>query len=79
MPMGGILAYSVPDGAQVLIDGKEEYSIFGVARTPAIIRDISASTHSITFRLLGYKDITMSIRVPQGGYANIAAIMIPAK
>lgn len=79
MPTGMILAYSVPDGAQVFIDGSVASSIFGIARTPAIIREVSAGTRNVTFRLPGYKEITVSTEVPQGGASTVTAILIPTK
>ena len=74
MPTGTILAYSIPDGAQVLIDGSIAPTMFGFARTPALIDQISAGSHNVTFRLPGYSDITMSTQVPQGGYSTVTAI-----
>jgi hypothetical protein len=75
MPTGGILAYSIPDGAQVLIDGSVEPTMFGFARTPAMIKEIAAGIRRVTFRLPGYTEITMSTEVPQGGYSTVTAIL----
>lgn len=77
MPTGIILAYSVPDGAQVLVDGFAQYTLFGIARTPAVIHNIPAGTRIVTFRLSGYEDFTISTNIPQGGYSNVTAIMNP--
>ncbi len=77
MPTGTILAYSIPDGAQVLIDGYMEPTIFGFARTPALIDQVSAGTHDVTFTLPGYSNKTISIKIPQGGYSTVTAILIP--
>lgn len=79
MPTGTILAYSIPDGAQVLIDGSIAPTMFGYARTPALIDTISAGVHNVTFKLPGYVDKTMSTEVPQGGYTTVTAILNPAK
>lgn len=75
MPTGTILAYSVPDGAQVLIDGYVAQSMFGIARTPTIIHEVAAGTRNVTFRLPGYTDVTISTEVPQGGYSTVTAIL----
>lgn len=75
MPTGTILAYSIPDGAQVLIDGTTAPTRFGFARTPAIVDGVSAGTHNVTFRLPGYVETTISTEVPQGGYTTITAIL----
>lgn len=77
MPTGTILAYSIPDGAQVLVDGSIAPTRFGFARTPAIIDQVSAGTHNVTFRLPGYVDVTMSTDVPQGGFTTVTAILQP--
>lgn len=77
MPTGIILAYSIPDGADVLIDNASTFSRFGTARTPALIPGISAGTHNVTFKLPGYIEKTMSIQLQQGGYATVTAILDP--
>ncbi len=77
MPTGTILAYSIPDGAQVLVDGGVVPTMFGFARTPTIIHEVAAGTHSITFRIPGYIDERLFTEVPQGGYTTITAIMRP--
>jgi hypothetical protein len=79
MPTGIILAYSVPDGAQVLIDGSVTPSMFGFARTPAIISEVAAGTRNVTFRLPGYTEVTIPTSVPQGGSSTVTAILIPTK
>lgn len=75
MPTGTILAYSIPDGAQVLVDGSIAPTRFGFARTPALIDRVSAGTHNVTFRLPGYIDMTTSAEVPQGGFTTVTAIL----
>jgi hypothetical protein len=77
MPTGIILAYSIPDGAEVLIDNIPAFTRFGTARTPALIPEVSASTHNVTFRLYGYIEKTMSIQIQQGGYSSVTAILEP--
>lgn len=79
MPTGGILAYSIPDGAQVLIDGSIAPSMFGFARTPTVINEVAAGIRNVTFRLPGYAEITISTVVPQGGYSTVTAILQPEK
>ena len=76
MPTGTILAYSVPDGADVFVDGIRVPSKFGgIARTPAVIPEVSADKHNITFRLDGYDEETISVDVSQGGYSTVTAIL----
>lgn len=77
MPTGIVLAYSIPDGANVLLDNNVVFSRFGIARTPAIIPEVSAGTHSITFKLSGYVENTMSVQVLQGGYTTVTGILKP--
>jgi hypothetical protein len=75
MPTGTVLAYSIPDGADVLIDGAPVSTRFGAARTPALIPEVSAGTHNVTFRLHGYAEKTMVVQLQQGGYSTITAIL----
>jgi len=79
MPTGTILAYSIPDGAQILLDGSIAPTMFGFARTPALIDQVSAGSHNITFRLPGYVDEIKSVSVPQGGYSTVYGILRPVK
>ena len=79
MPTGTILAYSIPDGAQVFVDRIAMPTSFGFARTPTIIPEISAGTHDVTFILPGYIKQTKSVTVAQGGYATVYAILQPSK
>lgn len=79
MPTGIILAYSIPDGAQILIDGSVAPTMFGFARTPALISQVSAGTRNVTFRLPGYNEVTIQTEVPQGGSSTVTAILIPIK
>ena len=75
MPTGIILAYSVPEGAEVFIDGVSASNRYGIARTPSLIPEISAGAHNVTFRLHGYNEETLSIDIPQGGYSTVTAIL----
>ena len=77
MPTGTILAYSIPDGADVLVDGFTLPTMFGYARTPTLIPEVFAGTHNVTFRLPGYTEETKSVNVPQGGYATVYGILRP--
>ena len=79
MPTGTILAYSIPDGAEVLVDGSSPPTRFGTARTPAMIPEVFAGTHNIIFRLPGYIDEVKSINVPQGGYSTVYAVLLSTK
>ncbi len=75
MPTGIILAYSVPDGADVFINGVNIPSRFGSARTPSIIPEVPAGKNDVTFRLYGYREETKSVYVQQGGYSTVTAIL----
>jgi len=77
MPTGAILAYSIPTGAQVLVDGIQQPTMFGFARTPAVMHEIPAGIRNVTFILPGYENVNISTDVPQGGYSTITAIMNP--
>lgn len=79
MPTGTILAYSIPDGAEILIDGSSPPTRFGFARTPAVIPEVFAGIHNVIFRLPGYIDEIKSISVPQGGYSTVNAVLRPVK
>lgn len=79
MPTGTILAYSIPDGAEVFIDGVLYPSIFGVSRTPAMIPQVSAGNHTVTFRLTGYIGDTKTVNVAPGGYATVYAVLYPLR
>lgn len=75
MPTGIILAYSIPDGAEVLIDNVPAFTRFGIARTPSLIPGVSAGTHDVTFRLYGYIEKNMYIQIQQEGYSSVTAIL----
>lgn len=77
MPTGTLLAYSIPDGADVYVDGSALPTAYGIARTPAMIPQVYAGTHNITFRLPGYMEMTKQVSISQGGYATVYAILLP--
>lgn len=77
MPTGTILAYSIPDGADVYVDGIALPTRFGVARTPTMIPGVFAGRHDVTFRLVGYIGETKTVSIEQGGYASVYAILRP--
>ncbi len=77
MPTGIILAYSIPDGANVLVDGISYPTTFGFPRTPAIIPEIPAGSHDVTFSLPGYESVTITTTVPQAGYTSVTGILRP--
>jgi hypothetical protein len=77
MPTGTVMAYSIPDGAKVLIDGTLMFAKFGEAKTPTIIPEVPAGKRYITFRLYGYVEETKIIDVPQDGYITVTAILHP--
>jgi len=77
MPTGTILAYSVPDGANVLVDGISYPSMFGVSRTPTMIPQIPAGNHTVIFRLPGYIEETVTVNVLPDGYATASAVLRP--
>lgn len=79
MPTGNIMAYSIPEGAEVFVDGTSPLTRFGTARTPAMIPEVFAGMHNVTFRLSGYFDETKPVNVPQGGYSTVYAVLLPAK
>lgn len=78
MPTGTILAYSIPEGADVLVDGISYPSVFGVSRTPTMVPQIPAGNHTVTFRLSGYIEEIRTVNVSPGGYAAVTAVLRPA-
>lgn len=77
MPTGTILAYSIPDGAEVFVDRIAMSTRFGTARTPTMIPEIPAGTHTVTFILPGYIEEVKYVNVAQGGYATVYGILRP--
>lgn len=70
------MAYSVPEGAEIYIDGSPAiYPSGGIIITPAMIREIPVGTHYVTFKLLGYVEDTKIAEVREGQWTDVDAIL----
>lgn len=76
MTGGGIMTYSVPEGAEIYIDSSPAiYPSGGIITTPAMIREIPIGMHYITFKLPGYIDETKMAEVMEGQWTDVDAIL----
>lgn len=76
MTGGGIMAYSVPEGAEIYIDGSPAiYPSGGTITTPAMIKEIPVGMHYITFKFPGYVEETKITDVIEGQWADVDAIL----
>lgn len=57
-----IVVSSIPSGAKVFIDGKDQKET-----TPAIIKDLKTGTYKVTLRLEGYQEQSKSVTFKAGG------------
>lgn len=75
-PYGHIVANSIPDGAEVYLDGKPVFDSIGrVTTTPVTILGISTGIHRITFRKTGYIDENVDTLIQNGLYSDAYAIL----
>lgn len=73
---GYIVANSRPSGADIYLDGQPLYDPIGsIVRTPTLISNISEGSHIVTFRKLGFNDITVTIDVIEGIYSDVGAML----
>lgn len=66
---GSLSLTSIPSGASVTMDGRPE------DKTPVVIPDVTAGSHSLTFSLAGYLDHTTSVNVAGGDTATYHAVL----
>jgi len=75
---GHIVANTIPDGAEVYIDGQPVYdSIGNIATTPVTLLGIITGVHSVTFRKQGYSDETVNVLIQNGLYSDAGTILKP--
>lgn len=72
-PSAGIISLSsVPDGAEIFLDGIDQ----GV-KTPNIITNVPAGTHTYSLKLSGYTDYTGTVEVLENQTSSISAAFTP--
>ena len=70
---GSISFKSIPDGAEIIIDGVDQ-----LVATPAIITEITG-THDYTLRKAGFNDYSGVITVSVGQTATVEVTLVPAE
>jgi hypothetical protein len=69
LPPGELVLSTIPDGAQIAIDGKSDPAW----RTPYTARGVAAGGHTVTFTLAGYAGETRLVELSPGRQAFVAA------
>lgn len=78
IPYGYLVANTIPDGAEIYVDGQPIFSTVGkVLATPASILGIVVGKHTVTFRKKGYSDTNIEIYIENGLYSDASAVLIP--
>lgn len=73
---GHIVANTMPDGAEIYLDGRPLYdSIGNIVTTPATLLGIVTGIHTVTFRKQGYLDETVNVLIQNGLYSDAGAIL----
>jgi len=72
--LGSISFASVPEGAEIFLDGEDQS-----VRTPVTITDVPAGSHTYTLKLSGYNDFAGTVDVLKDQTANVSAELIPAE
>ncbi len=77
IPNTGIIRmYSIPEGAEIYIDGNPLRDISGnVAKTPLILTDVNAWPHWVIFKMPGYFDEIKLVGVIEGRTSDVYAVM----
>lgn len=76
IPYGHVVATTIPDGAEVYLDGQPVFDSLGrIATTPVTILNISTGKHRITFRRDGYFDENVYVYVENGLYSDASAVL----
>lgn len=76
VPYGHIVANTIPDGAEVYVDGQPVFDSLGrVATTPVTVLDISAGIHKVTFKKQGYFDDNVDVLIQNGLYSDVSAVL----
>lgn len=75
---GTIRMYSIPEGAEIHIDGNPLRDTSGnIAKTPLILTDVNAWPHWVIFKMPGYFDEIKLVGVIEGRTSDAYAIMRP--
>jgi hypothetical protein len=68
---GHIVANTIPDGAEVYMDGQPVFDTVGrVVTTPVTILDIITGVHRVTFKKQGYFDENVDVLIQNGLYSD---------
>lgn len=70
--VGAIEFVSVPVGAEIFVDGKTTGQ-----KTPIVITNILAGSHTWILKFTGYNDSSGSVTVPSGGSTSVYATLTP--
>ena len=71
--MGGITISSIPQGANIFLDGVRE----GI--TPITLENIKTGAHTIRLELTGYETLEENVYVPNGRITTVMYSLIPIK
>ena len=78
IPYGNLVANTIPDGAEIYIDGKPIFDSIGkVLTTPASVLRIVVGKHDIIFRKKGFSDMNLEIYIENGLYSDASATLVP--
>jgi len=68
---GSLVVRSLPVGASIYLDGVDQKKV-----TPDTLKSLSVGSHTITFKLTGYKDSTISISVVANSVINTSEVAL---
>lgn len=75
---GSIRIYSVPEGAEIYIDGDPLRDTSGnIAKTPLILNNVNVWPHWVIFKMPGYFDEIKLVGVIEGRMSDVYAVMLP--
>ena len=73
---GHIVANTLPDGAEVYLDGQPILNTVGIiVTTPVTILDIATGVHRVTFKKEGYFDENIDVLIQNGLYSDATAVL----
>ena len=78
IPYGNLVANTIPDGAEIYIDGRPVFDSVGkISTTPASVLGIVVGGHDVTFRKKGFSDMNVRIYIENGLYSDAYAELKP--
>lgn len=78
IPYGHLVANTIPDDAEIFIDGQAVFGTVGkVLTTPASILGIVVGKHTVSFRKKGYSDTNIDVFIENGLYSDAYAVLRP--